>query len=259
MNIFFLQLIIEIVSNKKDGRVERAGREGRASLTRWHLTKDLIEVRNWVSGGSAFQAEGTKVFKNQWGARQVAAEWWSGEVAGDEVREVMGTKSKPWWGLLPKSVLCSVLGTHWGLALQRRAGPCWYVVLAANPNPDPDLWKVHHGAATLEARRPVGRRWRLFRRWWTLELQKRPGKLRRATDWLAGAEDREDSALAAVKPSDCSHPFCPFSPGDLPDVSRAVATRQGAAHDLPRKVEKPAGCLLNPIILLSGTRAKVSF
>ena len=34
MNIFFLQLIIEIVSNKKDGRVERAGREGRASLTR---------------------------------------------------------------------------------------------------------------------------------------------------------------------------------------------------------------------------------
>ena len=87
----------------------------------------------------------------------------------------------------------------------------------------------------------------------------RHGDIPRAWGTRHQSEDREDSALAAVKPSDCSHPFCPFSPGDLPDVSGAVATRQGAAHDLPRKVEKPAGCLLNPIILLSGTRAKVSF
>ena len=89
-----------------------------------------------------------------------------------------------------------------------------------------------------------------------LELQKRPGKLRRAAGWPAGAEDEEGSAPAAERPSDCSPPSCLSSPGDLPDACGAVAARQGAAHDLPGKVEKPAGCLLNPIILLSGTSAK---
>ena len=179
MSIFFLQLIIEIVSNKKDGRVERAGREGRASLTRCHLTKDLIEVReklgNW---GKCLQAEGTectKVFKEP---ARGPGRWLLSDGAGRW--QVM--RSGRWRGpsQIPGEDFCPNLccapcwGHTGGLALQRGAGPCWCatrITLAANPNPNPDLWKLHYGAVTLEARRPVGRRWRSFRLWWSLSCR----------------------------------------------------------------------------------------
>ena len=93
MSIFFLQPIIEIISNKKDGRVERAGREGRVSLTRCHLTKDLIEVREKLGiWGKCLQAEGmecTKVFKNQRGGR-----WWGQGGDRDPVKSRVRTSAQ---------------------------------------------------------------------------------------------------------------------------------------------------------------------
>lgn len=57
--------------------------------------------------------------------------------------------------------------------------------LAANPNPNPDLWKVHYGAATLEAKEyPLGDGGDCSGADGHLELQKRPGKFQEPlTGW----------------------------------------------------------------------------